>query len=216
VGVSICDIATGMYAYEAILEALLIRARTGRGAVIDVSMFDAMADFLAVPLLQYDYGGKVADRLGLRHATIAPYGLFVTRDGVHILIGIQNVREWSAFCRHFLGAEGMASDPRFHSNEARVANRALLEERIGAAFASLSRAEAIARLERAETAFASLNDMAALSKHPHLRRTACDMASGPIWMPAPPAIWRDADCALGPVPGIGQHSAEIRREFASR
>jgi itaconate CoA-transferase len=214
VGVSICDIATGMYAYQAILEALLRRGVTGKGSVIDVSMFDAMADFMTVPLLQSDYGGKPVERVGLRHPSIAPYGVFRTVDGAQILISIQNEREWAGFCKHVLGEERFATDPLFSPNTARVKHREAVDGMIEGLFAAVPAAKLAERLTRADVAFATLNGVDGLSRHPHLRRMQIDAPTGPVRMPAPPAQHRGTRRDLGAVPALGQHSEAIRQEFA--
>lgn len=205
VGISLVDIATGATAHAAILEALIGRSITGRGADIRVSMFDVMADWLAVPLLHQE-GGKPPRRIGLAHPSIAPYGVFTTRDGRQILISIQSDREWLTFSTEFLGRPELAVDPRFASNVARVSNRDATDEIVAAAFATRSENEARASLTAADTAFASVNDMAALSAHPHLRRIAVETPSGPILVPAPAAVVRGDTRSYGPVPGIGQNS----------
>lgn len=204
VGISIVDIATGATAYSAILEALIGRAATGEGADISISMFDVTADWLAVPLLQAE-GGKPPKRVGLAHPSIAPYGVFTTRDGKEILISIQSEREWKKFCAMFLKMPDLPADPRFGSNVARVANRAETDGLIGAAFAALDASEALGLLAQADVAFASVNDMAALSSHPHLRRIAVETPEGPVALPAPAPIFKGAPRAYGPVPAIGQH-----------
>ena len=213
-GVSVCDVAAGMYAYEAILAALIARGRTGEGTEIEVSLFDAMADWMAVPLLHHDYGGLAPGRVGLRHPSIAPYGVFETGDGRRVLISIQNEREWRTLCVSVLETPSMADDPRFAGNEARVANRAALDAAVAEVFAGLSRDELIARLARFEIAYGDLNEVGDLSAHPNLRRLAVATPHGEIEMPAPPARLKGAELRAGPVPALGQHTEKIRREFA--
>jgi len=202
VGISVVDIATGATAHAAILEALIGRGITGRGADIRVSMFDVMADWLAVPLLHQE-GGRPPRRAGLAHPSIAPYGVFATRDGKAILISIQSEREWAGFCAAFLRDPGAVKDPRFATNVARTRNRAETDTLVSRVFADLDAAEATARLVEADTAFASVNDMAALSGHPHLRRVTVATPAGPVAIPAPAAIVRGEDRRYGPVPGLG-------------
>ncbi|KQT52486.1 MULTISPECIES: CaiB/BaiF CoA transferase family protein [unclassified Aureimonas] len=211
VGISIVDIATGATAHAAILEALIARGVTGDGADIRVSMFDVMADWLTVPLL-HQAGGKPPRRIGLAHPSIAPYGVFTARDGGEILISIQSDREWAAFCAEFLKAPELASDERFARNVARVRNRALTDERVAEAFAGYDAAEARAALLRADTAFASVNDMAALAAHPHLRRITVETSAGPLSLPAPAPILVGVERAYGAVPAIGEHAALDERE----
>lgn len=214
VGVSVVDIGTGMNAYAAILEALIERGRTGKGKGIAVSLFDAMADWMAVPLLHFDYGGKAPPRVGLAHPSIAPYGVYDTEDGP-ILISIQNEREWRILCREALQRPDLAEDPRFLSNVARVANRAVLDAEIGAIFGGAGRDEMVARLIAADIAFAAVNEVADLSRHPHLRRVEVGSDTGPVKLPAPPARFAEGPRALGPVPALDEHGPAIRREFAA-
>jgi itaconate CoA-transferase len=213
VGVSVCDIACGMSAHAAVLEALIERGRTGAGVGIKVSLFDAIADWMTVPLLQYEGSGHAPERVGLAHPTICPYGAFVTADGAQVVIAIQNEREWAAFCTHFLEESALATRPGFESNVARVANRAAVEARITAAFARFHRDEATPHLRAAGTAFGFVNDIAALAQHPALRRIAIDTPSGSAWLVAPAAVVHGRAQHFGPVPAIGQHSEAIRAEF---
>ena len=134
VGVSVADIACGMYAHAGILQALYHRERTGEGGAVAVSLFDCLADWMTVPLLHYEYGGKAPERVGLKHPSIAPYGAFPTADGTQVVISIQNEREWRNLCEKVLGRPEMASDPRFDSNTRRVANRPALDGEIAAIF----------------------------------------------------------------------------------
>jgi itaconate CoA-transferase len=203
VGISIVDIATGATAHAAILEALIARGRTGHGAEIAISMFDVMADWLTVPLL-HEEGGRSPKRAGLAHPSIAPYGVFVTREGGQILISIQSDREWAKFCAEVLVNPALVQDARFVSNVARVRNRAETDRAVAEAFARLERLDAIAALNRADVAFAELNDMAALSRHPHLRRITVEAPSGPVSFPAPGPIVAGETRLYGPVPALGQ------------
>jgi itaconate CoA-transferase len=214
VGVSVCDIACGMYAYAAILEALLERGRTGLGRAIDVSLFDAMADWMAVPLLQYEATGRSPARVGLNHVSIAPYGAYRCGDGEDVLISIQNEREWARFCAEVLERPELASDPRFADNNARVANRPALNEAIDAVFGARPRGEVVARLEAAQIAFASVNSVADFAAHPHLRRTSVATEAGPVALPAAPAMVDGEARRFGRVPALGEHTAALRREFA--
>jgi itaconate CoA-transferase len=214
VGVSVCDIACGMSAHAAVLEALIARARTGRGSGLKVSLFDAIADWMNVPLLQFEGSGHAPKRMGLAHPTICPYGAFTTADGAHVLISIQNEREWTSFCAQFLEEPGLSMQPGFESNVARVANRPAVEARIAGAFEHLTRQEAAIKLRAANTAFGFVNDIPALAAHPALRRVAVGTpAGGAVRIIAPPAIVDGAAAQLGPVPAIGEHSALIRAEF---
>ncbi|MCO5090902.1 CaiB/BaiF CoA-transferase family protein [Bosea sp. (in: a-proteobacteria)] len=203
VGISVVDIATGATAHAAILEALIGRGITGEGADIRVSMFDVMADWLTVPLLHQE-GGKAPRRLGLAHPSIAPYGVFLTRDGKQILISVQSDREWAKFCAEFLRQPDKARDPLHARNVDRVANRAITDGLVAAAFAGMSEEEATQALTRADIAFASVNDMAALSSHPHLRRVTVGSQAGPIAFPAPGPVFVGQPRSYGPVPALGQ------------
>jgi formyl-CoA transferase len=202
VGISIVDIGTGATAHAAVLEALIARGRTGQGADIRISMFDVMADWLTVPLLHAE-GGRPPQRIGLAHPSISPYGVFPSHDGAQILISIQNEREWRAFCAHVLQQPAIADDPRFATNVARVRNRAGTDRMVGELFGSLSRDALVERLTRADTAFAEVNDMAALSRHPHLRRVSVDTPAGPVAYPAPAPLFDGESRACGPVPALG-------------
>lgn len=204
VGISVVDIATGATAYSAVLEALIARGVSGRGADIRVSMFDVMADWLTVPLLHQE-GGKPPKRVGLAHPSIAPYGAFQTGDGRAILISIQSDREWVKFCEVFLRQPSAAMDERFRTNVVRVRNRPETDAMVAAAFALMSEAEAAARLDAADIAFASINEMADLSDHPHLRRIEVETETGRVAMPAPAPIFEGLETEYGPVPALGDH-----------
>jgi len=204
VGISIVDIATGSTAQSAILEALIARGINGKGADIRISMFDVLADWLTVPLLNHE-GGKTPKRIGLAHPSIAPYGVFQSRDGVQILISIQSEREWAMLCRKVLEDEGPITDPRFATNVVRVRNRPETDALVGAAFARHDLATLEAMLDAAGIAFAKVNDMAGLSAHPHLRRITVETPNGPVAYPAPAAIVADVPRDYGAVPAVGDH-----------
>jgi itaconate CoA-transferase len=208
VGISVVDIATGATAHAAILEALIARGRTGSGAEICISMFDVIADWLSVPFLNAA-AGKPPQRLGLSHPSIAPYGVFRARDGVQLLISIQSEREWQMFCRDVLAAPLMVEDQRFCTNVARVEHRAETDAAVTMAFAKLSGDDLIAKLDEADIAFATLNDMAALSRHPHLRRIEVGTAAGPVSYPAPAAMIRGCVRHYGAVPALGEHTGAV-------
>jgi formyl-CoA transferase len=214
VGVSVVDIATGMHAYEAILEALLARARTGEGADIRVSMFDAMMEWMAVAML-YTQHGAPPKRMGLTHPTVGPYGVFETADKLPILISIQNDREWVAFCGKVLGEPHYAADPRFATNLARVANRPETDGIVARCFAARDVETLSRQLEAAEIAFARVNDVASILRHPHLRRVTVASPNGPIDLPAPPArfLGDAGEGDFGPLPALGEHTERVRREF---
>ncbi|CUH79487.1 CaiB/BaiF CoA transferase family protein [Tropicibacter naphthalenivorans] len=201
VGVSVVDIATGATAHAAILEALIRRGITGQGADITVSMFDVIAEWLTVPLLGHE-GGQTPRRVGLAHPSIAPYGVFTTQDGAQVLISIQSDREWRVLARDFIGDEALGTDPEFATNLARVENRDRTDARVGEAFARLSLQQATGALAKANIAFATVNDMAGLSAHPHLRRVTVDSPNGPVSFPAPGAIFDGSEPEFGPVPAL--------------
>jgi len=215
VGVSIVDIAAGLNAYEAILEALIARSRTGEGAEISVSMFDAMAEWMTVPLLHGE-GGTPFKRIGLAHAAIAPYGVFKTRDGGDILIAIQNDREWRVLADKVLGDASLGTNEKFATNPKRVANRHETDAIVGAAFARIDVAPLMQMLEKADIAFARVNDWELLSKHPHLRRITVGAPSGPVSTPAPAPIRAGKERTYGPIPALGEHTEQIKAEFLRR
>ena len=214
IGVSACDINCGQQAYAAILEALITRDNSGRGCVIKVSLFDGMAEWLAVPLLHYDYSGKIQPRVGINHATISPYGAYRCGDGRDIVIAIQNEREWRNFCIQVLEDEALSSDPRLESNQVRVDNRDLVDELVGRVFAALEQAQVVARLQRAGIAYGRLNDLAGLSRHPQLRRVTIDTPSGAAEVVAVAAMRSDQIEPRRAVPAVGEHSNKIREEFS--
>jgi formyl-CoA transferase len=166
VGISLVDIGTGATAYAAVLEAVIAREETGRGADIRPSLFDTIAEWLTVPLLNAE-AGKPPARIGLAHPSIAPYGVFRTADAREILISIQSERGWRIFCSDVLQQPGLTDDPRFARNIVRVNNRAATDATVGQVSTALTASELIGRLSRAEIAFAEVNDMTDLSKHPH-------------------------------------------------
>jgi len=213
IGVSACDIATGMNAHAAILEALIRRGMSGQGAAIQVSLFESMADWMNVPILFYEHTGTQWPRLGLGHPSMAPYGVFDVSDG-QILVGVQNDREWRRVCIGVLEQPGLAEDPRFVTNAGRVRNRAALEAIVRPFFAALSARDLVALLTRAEVAFGRLNDVAAVSRHEQLRRTEVATAGGPVSLVAPAASFREEPRRFGPVPALGAHTEAVRAEFA--
>jgi itaconate CoA-transferase len=212
VGVSVCDIAAGMNAYEAILEALLAREKTGDGAAISISMFDAMADWMAVPLIQYE-GGAPPKRIGLAHTSIAPYGAFKTKDGADILISIQSDREWRVLAEKVLGDKALAADPAFATNVERVKRRAETDARVAAVFGAMDEAALTQKLSENDIAFARVNATGDLAVHPQLSRIEVATPSGVVTYPAPPARSDATPRRYGAVPSLGEHSAQIWAEF---
>jgi len=188
--------------HAAILEALFARTRTGKGADIRISMFDVMADWLAVPLLNAE-AGNPPQRMALAHPSIAPYGAFRSGDGKDILISIQSEREWKKLCADVLGQPDLPNDPRFSNMVERVRNRALTDKTVSDIFASLTRDELLKRLSDADIAFAEVNTMADLAVHPHLRRIDVDTPNGVVSYPAPAPIVVGETRHYGAVPGIG-------------
>jgi formyl-CoA transferase len=211
--VSVCDIAAGMNAYEAILEALIAREHNGEGAEISVSLFDAMADWMTVPLLQFE-GGMPPKRMGLAHTSISPYGAFRTRDGADILISIQNDREWRVLAGRVLGDAKLAADPKFATNLERVKHRSDVDARVARAFAAIEAEPMIAELTAADIAFARVNEPKDLAKHPHLRRITVGTPTGPVCYPAPAALRAGESRRYGAVPALGEHTEKVRAEFA--
>ena len=214
VGVSVCDVACGMNAHAAVLEALIERGVTGRGKGIAVSLFDGMADWMNVPLLHYEGTGRAPARVGLAHPSICPYGAFTTADGSQVLISIQNEREWADFCARFLEQPDLPAREGFRGNVERVANRPVVDAHIAATFATLTRDACATRLAAARTAFGFVNDVAAFARHPALRRVALETPGGAVAVAAPAALFTDGPRDLGPVPALGAHTETVRMEFA--
>ncbi|HEX4721223.1 MAG TPA: CaiB/BaiF CoA-transferase family protein [Pseudonocardiaceae bacterium] len=215
VGISVADIAAGMYAYTGILTALYRRATTGVVSAVDVSLFDSLAEWLGAPAYYTLYSGQQPNRTGAAHATIAPYGPYVTGERDTVLVAIQNEREWRAFCRLVLDDPTLADDPRFATNSARVAHRAELDTMITARFATLATAAVRALLDKAAIANARLNTVAEFLDHPVLtdrdRRRTVDTPGGPVQALVPPAMIAGTAPVMGPVPSVGEHTDEILR-----
>ena len=214
VGVSVADIACGMNAYTAILQALYARHHTGLGQALSVSLFDSLAEWMAVPLLHFDYADVAPPRVGLRHPSIAPYGAFSCRDGQVVVIAIQNEREWLRFCEVVLQNPAIAQDPLYSSNPLRVANRGSLDKIIGSVFARTDRDELVQRLRGAATAFGDLNTVSDLPTHPQLRRIHLESPTGPVDIPASPVMGSRRTDRPDHVPALDRHGAAIRKEFA--
>lgn len=215
VGVSVCDIAAGMSAHAAILQALFHRERTGEGAAIQISLFDAVADWMNVPYLQRVHGGRETLRAGVNHPSLAPYGAYRCRDGKDVIFSVQNDREWVAFCRDFLAVPEVTRDSRFSDNMARLAHRPALDAIVAARFLGLTAQEAMAQLEAAGIAYGRLNTVADLVDHPHVRTVSVATPGGAIDVIAPPAIIDGGSPRGGAVAELGQHSEAIRAEFAA-
>ena len=214
VGVSICDIAAGMTAHAAILQALVARAKTGEGRAIEVSLFHALADWMNVPYLQHHYGGREIRRPGLHHPTIAPYGAYRCGDDRMLLISIQNEREWLRLCSDVLDQPDLPQNPKFDSNVHRVENRASLDAIMNEVFSQYSIDEIAEKLQAAQIAFGRLNDMDVFTQHPQNRFVSVRTSSGDVQLLSPGAIVNGILPRLGDVPDLGQHSAAIRAEFS--
>jgi itaconate CoA-transferase len=216
-GCSIADIAAGMYAYTGILAALLQRGKTGKGSRIDVSMLESMVEWMSYPLYYAFDGAMPPPRAGAAHATIYPYGPFSAGDGKTVMLGLQNEREWAAFCKLVLQRPELASDERFASNSRRVANRQALRELIGEVFAALTAEQVIARLDAAQIANARMNEMHEVWQHPQLkareRWTQVATPGGPIPALLPPGKTAAYQPRMDAVPGLGQHSEAILAEL---
>ncbi|SDF50528.1 MULTISPECIES: CaiB/BaiF CoA transferase family protein [Thalassobaculum] len=204
VGISVVDIATGSTAHAAILEALIGRGIHGDGADIRISMFDVMADWETVPLLNHE-GGKSPKRIGLAHPSISPYGAFASSDGILILISIQSEREWASLARHVLGDEGLTVHELYKTNVLRVRNRPQTDGLVAEVFSRHTADALEAMLDKADVAFARVNDMDALAAHPHVRRVTVETPNGPVSYPAPAAIVDGRTRSYGPVPAVGEH-----------
>jgi itaconate CoA-transferase len=215
-GSSIADIAAGMYAYSGILAALLQRQQTGRGQHLDVSMLESLVEWTSYPLYYAYEGASAPPRTGASHATIYPYGPFPTGDGGTVMLGLQNEREWVAFCAKVLLQPAVATDLRFTSNSKRVAERVALKAIIVEAFSSLTAAEVVERLEAAQIANARVNTMADVWAHPQLkardRWRKVDSPVGPLPALLPPGTW-NVGPRMDPVPALGQHTDGILGEL---
>lgn len=219
-GIAIADIATGMYALNGILMGLHQRARTGRGMAFEVSLFDAMTEWMSYPAYYTRGRGEPVPRSGARHATIAPYGPFPTGDGKTIFFGIQNEREWQSFCAVVLDDADVAGDPRYVTNSLRLANRDALEHTITERFAVWSSDEVLARLDRAAIANGKMNDVDALLVHPQIvernryRSVETERDRQDMFLPA--ITIAGVEPVMGPVPFVGQHTNAILAELANK
>lgn len=215
IGVSICDIGAGMTAHAAILEALIERGRTGRGKAIEITLFDVAANWMTVPLVHAELGDGPPTRQGLRHPSIAPYGAYRTAEGELTLISIQNEREWRRLAADALARPDMAADPRFASNNLRVANRPALEAELEATMARLTAGDLRARLAAAQIAYGAVNGLDAVGRHPGLRRRELTASGGgTLRMPQRPQDRAGGHPSPGPAPRLGQHGDALRKEFA--
>jgi itaconate CoA-transferase len=218
VGIAVADIACGMYAYSGILAALLRRERTGEGAAIEVSLFEALAEWMGFPAYYAMYGGREPPRSGARHSSIVPYGPFECGDGERIFFGIQNEREWERFCEAVLGRPEMTNDELFDDNSRRVENREALEEEISAILRGLSSEEALVKLEKAGIANARMQTVRELIEHPQLdardRWREVGSPAGPLRALLPPVAMSDVEPVMAPIPSVGEHTEEILKELS--
>jgi itaconate CoA-transferase len=216
VGISIADTAAGMYAFTGILTALYQRERTGKGTVLDISMFEALGEWMGYAAYFAAYGGTPPPRTGASHATIAPYGPFPTGDGRTIFLGIQNEREWARFCAAVLELPELASDERFSSNSGRVARREELEKIIGDTFSRLTAEQVLERLERAQIASANLNGPLDLWEHPQLaargRWREVGSSVGGLRALLPPISLEGVEPRMDVIPRVGEHTEAILGE----
>lgn len=217
VGISIADIATGMYAFSGILTALYERQRTGDGSTLEVAMVDALGEWMMQPTYYAVYGEQPARRTGARHASIAPYGPYRAGDGSTVFLGVQNEREWALLCRDVIGRPDLVEDGRFARNPERVANNDELTAIVEAAFATVTADEAMARLEQAGIACARMRTTREFFDHPQLRARdrwrPVETPDGSIQALLPPVAVHGREALMGPVPSLGQDNARLRAEF---
>ena len=213
VGVSVCDIACGLNAHSAILQALYYKEKTGKGSGIEVSLFDGMADWMNVPFLQTKYGRRKVKRQGLSHPTIAPYGSFLSKNGKIILISIQNEREWNNLCTNVLMVSKLALDKRFNDPLKRIKNRKILDEIIENIFIKYNHTSLMKKLRSSKIACGILNEIEDLELHSQLRKIVCKIDDKEIDVIAPPAIFLGEKNKISSIPKLGEHSKLIREEF---
>ncbi|HZJ05005.1 MAG TPA: CaiB/BaiF CoA-transferase family protein [Nocardioidaceae bacterium] len=217
VGISVADIAAGMYAYTGVLTALLRKGRTGEGATVEISMLESLGEWMGFPMYYAWYGGQAPERSGASHAAIAPYGPFPCAGGEQVFLGVQNEREWAIFADKVLDTPELATDERFVSNSLRVAHREDLNTEIARAFSTISGDDAIDRLEAAGIANARLRDLAGLVGHEQLaarnRWREVESPVGLIKALVPPATLDGDEPVMGPIPAPGQHTEQILAEL---
>ena len=216
-GLSLADISAGMYAYSGILTALLVRRDTGAGTVLDVSLFDSLAEWMGFPMYHTLYSGRSLPRSGPNHASIAPYGPFAASDGRRVILAVQNAREWARFCAGVLERADLAADGRFATNEQRIRHRPALHELIDDVFSRLSLEEITGRLEAADIAHARLNSVQEFIEHPQLtargRWTEIDSEAGSLRALRTPVEMEGVDPIMGRVPALGEHTDAILAEL---
>ncbi len=216
-GISVADIAAGMYAYSGILAALFARTQSGQGATLDVSLFDALGEWMSAPAYYASYSGASLSRSGADHASIAPYGPFMSREGGAVSLGIQNAREWTKFCAEVLQRPQLADDERFRSNSLRVANRTALDDEINAVFLELTTSEIVQRLDAAGIANARMNSISDFVAHPQLSARDLwrdvDSPAGRLRALLPPVHIEGVEARMDAIPALGQHSDTILEEL---
>jgi itaconate CoA-transferase len=216
-GIPVADIAAGMYAFSSILAALIQRGRTGEGATLDITMFEALGEWMGFPAYFSAYGGTPPARSGAYHATIVPYGPFQAGDGGKVFLSVQNEREFARFCETVLGKPRLSADPRFASATARLQNRAALHAEIEREFAGLKTAEVIERLEKADIANARMNDMQEFWRHPQLaargRWAKVASPAGELDLLKPPMNFEGMEPRMDAIPALGEHSRMILGEL---
>lgn len=216
-GISIADIAAGMYAYSGILTALLARTKTGEGDVIEISMLEALGEWMGYPLYYANYGGEEPKRNGASHSTIAPYGPYNAKDEKKVFLGIQNEREWARFCENIINKPDLKEDERFQSNSKRVENRELLDKIINDELTKMESKDIIHKLDTEKIANARLNTMKEFMQHPQLRERKrwreVDSPAGKIQALVSPITSQNFETVMKPIPGVGEHSEKILKEF---
>jgi itaconate CoA-transferase len=216
-GIPVADIAAGMYAFSSILAALLRRGRSGEGATLDITMFEALGEWMGFPAYFTAYGGTPPPRSGAYHATIAPYGPFRAGDGSAVFLSVQNEREFARFCETVLQVKALASDPRFSSGPARMQHREALHAEIERVFSQLDSSQVVARLEAADIANARLNTMQEFWRHPQLRERGrwaqVGSPAGPLDALKPPFNISGFEPRMDPVPALGQHTRPVLAEL---
>ena len=213
VGVSVCDIAAGMTAYQSILQALYVRLKTNEGRQIEVSLFHSLMDWMNVPHLQKQYGNTNVRRVGLNHPTIAPYGVYSAKEDRKILFGIQNEREFQIFCSKILEMDSLATAPEFKSNTSRVANRDALDSIINAKFSNLEINVLATRLQENNIAFGRLNGLDDLLVHPQTEFISVCSGGKEYSLFSPSGIIKGQKYQMGEVPELDQHGSQLRKEF---
>ena len=216
-GISTADIGAGMYAFSGILSALFLRERTGKGTRFEVSMFEALGEWMGYPLYYTHFGGTPPQRTGASHATIYPYGPFDAGDGKSVVLGLQNEREWALFCNQVLRLPELADDPRFNTNTRRVANRPELAKIIHGVFRGLTATELLDRLDRAQIASARINSMEDVWQHPQFqarnRWRTVETPEGSIPALIPPCTFAGFEARMDPIPALGAHTEQVLEEI---